>query len=48
MVSVDDTVAKGKCLKLEEKDIPGAELPKPAEQCTVAILKHWLIFRGLN
>ena len=29
-----------------ESDIPGAELPKPAEFCTVAILKQWLPCRG--
>ena len=33
-------------LKLIEIDIPGAELPKPAENCTVAILKRWLACRG--
>ena len=27
---------------LEERDIPGAELPRPAEQCTKAMLKRWL------
>ena len=26
-------------IQLVESDIPGAELPKPAEFCTVAILK---------
>ena len=31
---------------LVESDIPGAELPKPAEFCTVAILKRWLSCRG--
>ena len=29
-------------VQLVESDIPGAELPKPAEFCTVAILKRWL------
>ena len=32
--------------QLDESDIPGAELPKPAEFCTVAILKRWLSCRG--
>ena len=31
---------------LEERDIPGAELPRPAEQCTKAMLKRWLSCRG--
>ena len=31
--------------QLVESDIPGAELPKPAEFCTVAILKRWLSCR---
>lgn len=31
---------------LNEADIPGAELPKPPEYCTVAILKRWLSCRG--
>lgn len=29
--------------KLEETDIPGAKLQKPVEQCTVAVLKRWLL-----
>ncbi|XP_029206168.2 uncharacterized protein LOC114969974 [Acropora millepora] len=33
-------------VQLVESDIPGAELPKPAEFCTVAILKPWLSCRG--
>ena len=33
-------------VQLVESDIPGAELPKPAEFCTVAILKRWLSCRG--
>ena len=32
-------------VQLVESDIPGAELPKPAELCTVAILKRWLSCR---
>ena len=32
--------------QLVESDIPGAELPKPAEFCTLAILKRWLSCRG--
>ena len=31
---------------LEERDIPVAELPRPAEQCTKAMLKWWLSCRG--
>jgi len=31
---------------LNEADVPGAELRKPAEYCTVAILKRWLSCRG--
>ena len=33
-------------VQLVESDIPGAELPKPTEFCTVAILKRWLSCRG--
>ena len=33
-------------ITLEANDIPGAELPKPPELCTVAILKRWLSCRG--
>ena len=33
-------------IMLTEQDIPGAELPKPPENCTVAILKRWLSCRG--
>ena len=33
-------------VQLVESDIPGAELPKPAEFCTVAVLKRWLSCRG--
>ena len=33
-------------VQLVESDIPGAELPKPAEFCTVGILKQWLSCRG--
>ena len=32
--------------ELTESDIPGAELPRPAEHCTVAILKRWLACSG--
>ena len=38
--SGDSSVNVEKIL-LEERDIPGAELPRPAEQCTKAMLK-WL------
>ena len=31
---------------LEERDIPGAQLPRPADQCTKAMLKRWLSCRG--
>ena len=31
---------------LEERDIPGAELRRPTEQCTKAMLKRWLSCRG--
>ena len=31
---------------LEERNILGAELPRPAEQCTKAMLKQWLSCRG--
>ena len=33
-------------VQLVESDSPGAELPKPAEFCTVAILKQCLSCRG--
>ena len=33
-------------LKLQESDILGAELPKPPEYCTIAILKRWLACQG--
>ena len=33
-------------IMLTEQDIPGAELPKPSEHCTVAILKRWLSCKG--
>ena len=33
-------------VQLVESNIPGAELHKPAEFCTVAILKRWLSCRG--
>ena len=33
-------------VKLNENDIPGAELPKPAELCTSAFLKRWLSCGG--
>ena len=33
-------------VKLNENDIPGAELPKPAELCTSAVLKRWLSCGG--
>ena len=35
-----------KDITLEANDIPGAELPKPPELCTVATLKRWLSCRG--
>ena len=31
---------------LVEDDIPGAKLCKPVEQCSVAILKRWLLCRN--
>ena len=43
--SSDSSVNVEKIL-LEERDIPGARLPRPAEQCTKAMLKRWLSFRG--
>ena len=50
MASVDmDSEAKNEskeCFTLEEQDILGAELPRPAELCSVAILKRWLSCRG--
>jgi len=33
-------------VQLVESNIPGAELPKLAEFCTVTILKQWLSCRG--
>ena len=42
--SSDSSVNVEKIL-LEERDIPGAELPRPAEQCTKAMLKRWLSCR---
>lgn len=33
-------------ITLVEGDIPGASLLKPVEQCSVAILKRWLLCRG--
>ena len=33
-------------ITLVANDIPGAELPKPPELCTVAILKRWFGCRG--
>ena len=33
-------------LKLQESDIPGAELPKPPEHCKMAILKRSLTCEG--
>ncbi|KAL9977584.1 hypothetical protein ACROYT_G015004 [Oculina patagonica] len=33
-------------IELNENDIPGAKLTKPAEQCTVSVLKRWLSCRG--
>ena len=35
-----------KDVTLEANDIPGAELSKPPELCTVAMLKRWLSCRG--
>ena len=43
--SSDSSVNVEKILR-EERDIPGAELPRPAEQCTKAMLKRWLSCRG--
>ena len=43
--SSDSSVNVGEIL-LEKRDIPGAELPRPAEQCTKAMLKRWLSCRG--
>ena len=37
---------KGDGIELNEDDIPGAKLPKPAEHCTVSVLKRWLSCRG--
>lgn len=31
---------------LDEQDMPGAELPTPAEECTKAMLRQWLSCRG--
>ena len=33
-------------LKLQESDIPGAELPKASEYWTMASLKRWLACQG--
>ena len=37
---------KGDEVELNEDNIPGAKLPKPAEHCTVSVLKRWLSCRG--
>ena len=37
---------KGDAIELNDDDIPGAKLPKPAEHCTVSVLKPWLSCRG--
>ena len=37
---------KGDAIELNEDDIPGAKLPKPAEHCTVSVLKWRLSCRG--
>ena len=37
---------KGDEVELNEDDIPGAKLPKPAEHCTVSVLNRWLSCRG--
>ena len=37
--AVSKMADKNTKIQLVESDIPGAELPKPAEFCTVAILK---------
>ncbi len=34
------------CLKLKGENVPGEERPKPADECTVAILERWLSCRG--
>ena len=44
--AVSKMVDENTKVQLVESDIPGAELPKPAEFCTVAILKRWLSCRG--
>ena len=38
--AVSKMVDENTKVQLVESDIPGAELPKPAESCTVAILKQ--------
>ena len=45
--SSDSSVNVEKILQ-EERHIPGAELARPAEQCTKAMLKRWLSCRGLG
>jgi len=37
---------KGDEVELNEDNIPGAKLPKPAKHCTVSVLKRWLSCRG--
>lgn len=37
---------KGDEIELNEDDIPGAKLPKPADHCPVSVLKRWLSCRG--
>ena len=45
--SIDENMSNiSKEIKLTERDIPGTEVPKPAEHCTVGILKRWLSCRG--
>ena len=31
---------------LTEDDIPGAKLPKNVEECSLSVLKRWLLCRG--
>lgn len=46
VISADGNAVISEDITLEEKDIPGAWLPKPVEQCSMAILKRWLSCRG--
>ena len=42
---MDDTITDDNMV-LEETDIPGTMVLKPAKQCSVAILKRWLLCFG--